>query len=209
MINASARTQVSHSRYLTKEFVDQWQELHPVAVITARELGNENIPHISEDWIRANLKAGADRSISENELLSLSNTYITELKDADIIILGTPMYNWSIPSALKAYIDQIMRLNETFSLNTENHTQPYTGLLQNKIMVLLVARGGMGYETGEQNAHLDFQTTYLKTVFNMTGIRQIHIISISGTSMDKEQLRYSIEQAKHNITLLVAGISEQ
>ncbi len=105
------------------------------------------------------------------------------------------MYNWSIPSVLKAYIDHIMRLNETFSVNPGNAQQPYTGLLKNKTLVLLVARGIAGYNTGENNSHMNFQTTYLRTVFNMLGIYDIQLIAVDGTSLDKEQLKTTIEKS--------------
>ncbi len=82
-------------------------------VINLRELGNTNVPHVTDDWIAANLKPVAARTDKEMEVLGASDAYIAELREADLIVLGTPMYNWSIPSTLKAYIDQVMRLNET------------------------------------------------------------------------------------------------
>ncbi len=176
IINASARTQNSQSRKLTEVFVDHWRSIYTDAAISFRELGNTDVPHVTERWITANIKPAKDRTPEDFDILKTSDAYIAELRQADILVLGTPMYNWSIPSALKAYIDQVMRLNETFSINPGNPAQPYTGLLQNKTLCLLVARGSQGLsKRGQQNEHLNFQTTYLKTVFNMMGIRDIHI----------------------------------
>jgi len=142
-------------------------------------------------------------------VLSASDAYIVELQEADIIVLGTPMYNWSIPSTLKAYIDQIMRLNETFKINPGDSNKPYIGLLQNKKGVLLVARGFEEYETGERNAHLNFQTSYLKTVFNMVGIEEIYIVAVNGTSLNKEALKDNIEQAHQQVRSVIEELKGQ
>ena len=208
VINASARKTQSHSRALTEIFVNHWRKEYQDAVLTMRELGTTNVPHINEDWIAANYKPVAERTNRELEILGASNAYIDELRQADIIVLGTPMYNWSIPSALKAYIDQVLRHNETFAIDPANPANPYIGLLQNKILLLLVARGLQGYETGEQNASLNFQTTYLKTVFNMMGIDDIRMVAVDGTSLDKEALKNTIEQAHQQVRSVIAGIKQ-
>ncbi|WPU93615.1 NAD(P)H-dependent oxidoreductase [Mucilaginibacter sabulilitoris] len=207
IINASARTLESKSRELTKVFVNQWNTIYEKPEIKYRELGNAPIAHISEAWIAATLKPVSDRSESENKVLAESNTYIAELKEANVIVLGSPMYNWSIPSALKAYIDQVFRVNETFRVNLSNPENPYVGLLENKTLFLLLSRGGQHYEKGEANAHLNFQSTYLKTVFDIMGIRNIYMIAIDGASLDKEKLKYSIEIAHQKVRNLIgAGI---
>jgi FMN-dependent NADH-azoreductase len=109
------------------------------------------------------------------------------------------MYNWSIPSSLKAYIDQVLRLNETFKINPSNPENPYVGLLENKTLFLMLSRGAQGYEKGEPNAHMNFQTDYLKTIFNMMGIKDIHVIAIDGSSLDPEVLKKTIENSHQNI----------
>jgi FMN-dependent NADH-azoreductase len=203
VINASARILHSQSRTLTELFMDQWKTVHRDPIVRVRELGNTVVPHITDAWIAANLKPVASRTAEELDALRISDTYIRELRDADIVVLGTPMYNWSIPSALKAYIDQVLRLNETFRIDPGNARQPYVGLLENKTLVLLVARGIQGYEIGQENEHLNFQTTYLKTVFNMVGIHDIHLVAIDGTSLDKERLKQSVEIAHRDILDLI------
>ncbi len=204
IINASARTQNSQSRKLTEVFTDHWKSLYGDSAITFRELANTNVPHITESWLNANLKPAKERTAEDVAILSTSDTYIAELRQADIIVLGTPMYNWSIPSTLKAFLDQVLRHNQTFSVNPDNAQQPYIGLLENKILCLLVARGGQSYESGQPNASLNFQTTYLKTVFNIMGIYDIHIVAVNGTAMDKEELKKSVAAAHHAVKELIA-----
>lgn len=203
VINASARTLHSHSRKLTEVFTEHWIRLHSDSEIRHRELGNANVPHVSEAWILANLKPKTARTAEDHEILASSEAYIAELRNADLIVLGTPMYNWSIPSTLKAYIDQILRVNETFKIDPGNRQQPYIGLLENKTMLLLVSRGSQGYETGEPNSHLNFQTTYLQTVLNMMGIQNIHVVAVSGTSLDKGVLEKTIEQAHRQVKAVI------
>lgn len=188
---------------LTSAFVDRWQNIHSNPVLTFRELGTVDVPHIDEKWITAAFKPDSARTAEDIQALETSNTYISELREADIIVLGSPMYNWSIPSTLKAYIDQILRVNETWKYNRGNKEQPYIGLLENKTLVLLLSRGDQGYEKGEPNAHMNFQSTYLKTVFNIMGISDIHMIAINGETKDKEQLQHSINTSLENIKMLI------
>ncbi|MBO9204299.1 MULTISPECIES: FMN-dependent NADH-azoreductase [Niastella] len=208
VINASARGSQSHSRTLTEVFVNHWRQQHPGAEINCRELGNTYVPHITNEWITANVKPVAERTDKDLEILGASDAYINELREADIVVLGTPMYNWSIPSTLKAYIDQVMRFNETFTIDPANQEKPYVGLLQHKTLVLLVARGLQDYEPGEYNAALNFQTTYLKTVFNMMGIDDIHLVAVNGTSMNKEVLTSTIRQAHQQVQSVIKGMQQ-
>lgn len=203
VINSSARTLNSQSRKLTEVFVDHWTSLQNNSDITFRELGNENIPHINENWIAAAFKPETARSEEEKEALKTSDLYIAELHEADIIVVGTPMYNWSVPSALKAYIDQVVRVNETWKLNPGNYENPYIGLLENKTVYLLVSRGAQGYEKGGYNEHMNYQTNYLKTVFNVMGIHNIHLVAIDGTTLDPENLKQTIENSHQKVKSLV------
>lgn len=203
VINSSARTGRSQSRKLTEVFVDHWKSIHNHPVIRFRELGNADVPHINENWIAAAFKPAENRSEQEMEALKISDVYISELKEADVIVLGTPMYNWSIPSALKAYIDQVLRVNETWKRNPDNMQNPYIGLLENKTVFLLLARGAQGYEKGGYNEHIDFQTDYLKTVFNIIGINNVHVIAINGESFDAEQYRNAIDTSHQQVRALM------
>ncbi|WP_316812279.1 FMN-dependent NADH-azoreductase [Pedobacter heparinus] len=203
LINASARTLNSKSRKLTEVFVEQWSAKNSDSVITYRELGNSNVPHITESWISAAFKPETQRSPEELEILSWSDSCIEELHDADIIVLGSPMYNWSIPSPLKAYIDQVLRFSKTFSIDRENAQHPYVGLLENKTLILMLSRGLGQYEPGEANEHMNFQNTYLKTVFNMMGVQNIHLVAVDGTAQEGEQLTKDIQLSHHRIKELI------
>jgi FMN-dependent NADH-azoreductase len=203
VINSSARAGRSQSRKLAEVFAEHWKSIHTGATISYRELGNEDVPHINENWIAAAFKPETTRSETEKDVLKTSDAYISELLDADVIVLASPMYNWSIPSVLKAYIDQIVRVNKTFKFNPANAQHPYTGLLEGKTLFLLLSRGEPGYEEGDYNAHLNFQSTYLKTVFNIMGISKIHVVAINGLSYGPEKLKKPIEASHQDIRNLV------
>ncbi|MDR6763734.1 FMN-dependent NADH-azoreductase [Flavobacterium sp. 2755] len=199
VINSSVRTLNSHSRKLTEVFVEHWKNLHENPTITFREIGTNPVTHINENWVNAAFTPEAKRTENDLEILKTSDSYIAELHEADCIVLGAPMYNWSIPSSLKAYIDQVLRLNETFKINPSNPENPYVGLLENKTLFLLLSRGSQGYEKGEPNAHMNFQTDYLKTIFNMMGITNIHVIAVNGSSLDAAILKQTIENSHQSI----------
>lgn len=195
VINSSARSIGSKSRKLAETFINHWKEKHLNAKIQIRELGNQIIPHITEQWISAAFKPLENRTLEEFNSLKSSDEYIKELKDADVIVVASPMYNWSIPSSLKAYIDQVVRVNETWKYNPNDVQNPYIGLLENKKVVLLLTRGSQGYEKGGYNQHIDFQTNYLKWVFNVIGISDVHVINIDGEANNQEEYSLNIDIA--------------
>lgn len=116
------------------------------------------------------------------------------------------MYKWSIPSVLKSYIDQIMRLNEVFKINPKEGKDRYEGLLKGKQMILILSRGSSGYSSGERNEFMNFQDTYLKFVFGIMGIKNLHKISINGTSKDPIELNIEMKTVEIQIQNLVHEI---
>ncbi|MDN3551730.1 FMN-dependent NADH-azoreductase [Mucilaginibacter aquaedulcis] len=205
IINASPRGERSTSRNLTNLFGTKWIESNPDYTIQHREVGQEAIPHVSELWIAGAFKPAELRTEEEVNALKISDQLIAELKAADVIVLGTPMYNWSIPSALKAYLDQVIRANETIAISNADPKNPYTGLLKNKKVYLLLTRGNAGYEKGEFYAHMNFQTDYLKTVFNIMGITDIQEVALNGSAFDQELFEQSKKDVHFNIAEMAAN----
>jgi FMN-dependent NADH-azoreductase len=203
IINASPRGERSVTRNLTKLFVTKWIEANPDYTIYHREVGLEPVPHVSELWISAAFKPADLRTEDEINVLKTSDKYIAELKAADVIVLGTPMYNWSIPSVLKAYLDQVIRANETVTMRPDDPKNPYRGLLKNKKVYLLFSRGNAGYEQGEYYAHMNFQTEYLKTVFKIMGLTDIREVALNGSAFDPE----AYEQSKKEVYTKIAEMA--
>lgn len=191
IINASPRNGKSHSRKLTELFVETWVKRYPEDLFTYREVGLSSIPHITESWIASAFIKVEDRTEENQRYLEFSNVLVRELQDSDIYVIGTPMYNWSIPSGLKAYIDQIMRINETWKFRSGQPDGNYVGLLKNKKLYILSSRGDSGYDEGEANVHMNFQTTYLKTVFNIMGVQDVKTVSLDNEEYGGERFAKS------------------
>jgi len=203
IINASPRGERSVTRRLTHLFATKWIEANPDDRIVHREVGRADIPHVSERWIAAAARPAELRTEEDRNELKLSDQLIAEIKTADVIVLGAPMFNWSIPSALKAYLDQVIRANETVKMRPDDPRNPYRGLLRDKKVYLLFSRGNAGYEKGEYYAHMNFQADYLKTVFTIMGLTDIQEIALNGSAFDKE----IYEQAVQAVHLKIAEMA--
>lgn len=195
IINASVRSAKSHSRNLTQLFVENWKNKNPKDKFTFREVGLVQIPPIDEKWISGAFVKPQDRTQENQSGVSYSNELVKELKEHNIYVIGTPMYNWSIPSNLKSYIDQIMRINETWKFRSGEPDGDYVGLLKNKKLFILSSRGDTGYGENQKNEHMNFQTTYLKFIFEIMGITDIKTLSL-----DNEEFGGEIfEKAKQTV----------
>ncbi|PRB01820.1 NAD(P)H dehydrogenase [Chryseobacterium sp. MYb7] len=186
IINASVRNKRSYSRKLTQLFVENWTIKYPLDTFTYREAGTDIIPNIDESWIAGAFKKSSDKTEENQKPLQLSNELVKELKEHDVYVIGTPMYNWSIPSGLKAYIDQVMRINETWKFRSGVPDGDYLGLLENKKLFILSTRGDTGYGENEKNGHINFQTTYLKHIFGIMGVNDVTIHSLDNEEFGGE-----------------------
>ncbi|OJJ14812.1 NAD(P)H dehydrogenase [marine bacterium AO1-C] len=199
VINASPRGQRSHSRKLTQLFTQKWQQQAPNDVIIHREVGQENIPHITEEWIASAFTPPQRLSPTQKQTMELSDQLVAEFKSADVYVIGTPMHNWSIPSGLKAYIDHLMRFNQTWTFESGKPDGKYVGLVNHKKMYILTSRGDAGYNQGELNAHMNFQTPYLRTVFGIMGIKDITEVTLENEEYGGETFQESLNKTHQRI----------
>jgi FMN-dependent NADH-azoreductase len=202
IINASVRDEKSYSRKLTQLFVENWKNRNPQDKFTHREVGLIQIPTIDEKWIASAFIRPQDRTQQNQSGVKFSNELVTELMENNMYVIGTPMYNWSIPSGLKSYIDQIMRINETWKFRSGEPDGDYVGLLNNKKLFILSSRGDTGYGENENNAHMNFQTTYLKFIFEMMGVKDITIISLDNEEFGGEIFERSKQKIYQKIKLI-------
>jgi FMN-dependent NADH-azoreductase len=200
-IDSSPRSDRSHSRRLTKEFVETWQQTNPNDVVTYRDVGRHPVPHVDEPWIAAAYTPPEQRTPELQKAIATSDRLVDEFLAADIYVIGVPMYNFSIPSTLKAYIDQIVRIGKTFALEPENPDNPYKPLVFGKKMFIISARGGSGF--GGQYEKLNYQTTYLESLFGFLGITDITFIDIENDELGGQKLADAIASALTQITQLV------
>lgn len=202
IINASVRSEKSHSRKLISLFVKNWQKKYPEDKFTFRDVGLKVIPPIDENWITSAFVKIEERTKGNQRGVELSDELVKELEENDIYVIGTPMYNWSIPSGLKAYIDQVMRINETWKFRSGQPDGDYVGLLENKKLFILSSRGDTGYGENEKNAHMNFQTTYLKFIFGIMGVKDIEINSLDNEEFGGEIFEKSKQVIYEKINLI-------
>jgi FMN-dependent NADH-azoreductase len=204
-IDTSPRGERSHSRRMTREFVEQWKQAHPSDTVTYRDIGRHPVPHVDEPWIVAGYTPPNQRTPDMWEAIRISDRLVDEFLAADIYVMGVPMYNFSIPSALKAYIDQIVRIGRTFAFEPQNTTNPYKPLVLGKKMFIIAARGGSGFGSGGQYEKLNYQTPYLVTIFGFIGITDITFIEMENDELGGQKLADEIATARSQITQLVGG----
>lgn len=165
-VESSARKTGSVTRDLSQDLVDRLAAGRRVNVV--RRDVSPGLPVIDEAWVAANFTDPAERNGEQKARLSLSDELVAELKEADILVIGAPVYNFGIPASLKAWIDLIARARETFKY-TENGPE---GLLRGKKAYVIVASGGT--EVGSQ---IDFASGYLRHVLGFVGIDDVEIIA--------------------------------
>jgi FMN-dependent NADH-azoreductase len=175
-LDASANPGASSSRRLGDELLGRLTLEHSSVEIRERDL-NETASFIDSDWVAANLTAPEERSESDRQRLGFSDELIAELEWADRILLTTPMYNFSVPATVKAWIDQVCRAGVTFRYTPEGPQ----GLLEGKRADIVLTTGGV-----PMDSPVDFASGYLRQVFGFIGIDEVDIIAADSMNIDAE-----------------------
>lgn len=188
-VAASGRVQDSVSRMLSKDLLNALAQRHGDVVITRRNL-SEGVTLVDESWIEANFTAPEDRTAAHRTTLSESGKLVSELQNADVLVIGVPIYNFGVPAALKAWVDMICRARLTFRY-TANGPE---GLLTGKKAYLVVASGGVLVDSP-----VDFATPYMRQALRFIGIDDVEVIAA-------EQLNSKAEAAIDAARMLIANI---
>jgi FMN-dependent NADH-azoreductase len=200
-IDSSPRTERSHSRRLSYEFITGWKDAHPNDTVTYRDLGHYCLPFVSEQWIAAAFTPPEIRTPELNQAIQISDTLIDEFLAADRYVFGIPMYNFSVPSAFKAYIDQVIRINRTFVIEEEG----FRGLVDGRKKMLIIATSGGTYRLGTSLANYNFHEPYLRTVFGSIGLTDLTFVYADNMDMGQEAREQSLIEAHATIKELVAS----
>jgi FMN-dependent NADH-azoreductase len=204
-IDSSPRAARSHTRRLTAAFVDMWRHHHPDDVVSSREVGLRPPPPVDENWIAAAFCAPSERTAAMRAALALSEELVDELLSTDLLVIGVPMYNFGIPAALKAYIDQIVRIGRTFAFEPHDTAQPYKPLVRGKQAIVIVSSGDAGYGQGEPLARLNQVEPYLRTVLGYIGILQIDFVYAGNDEFGGDRLDQSLTAALARVDELAAS----
>jgi FMN-dependent NADH-azoreductase len=188
-VDSSARAS-SVSRRLTARFTEEWRKNHPHGKVMHRDLAATKLPLITDDW-GATYAEGTKLTAAQKSYLATSDELIEELQAADTVVIGAPMYNFSISAPLKAWIDQIVRMGKTVGYGPDGPR----GLLRNKKVIVITARGG-AYEKGSPTEAFDFQEPYLKLVLSFIGLTDVTFIHAEKQAKPEADVFFSAVTAK-------------
>jgi FMN-dependent NADH-azoreductase len=195
-INTSIFSDSGQSSQLANQFTAAWQVGNPAATILTRDFGRDPVPHLTAERFQAFSSKPGERSAEQQVALDYSDALVDELKRADVIVLGLPLYNFGVPSALKAYFDHVARAGVTF-----RHTEKGpVGLLSGKKAYVFATRGGFYVGTP-----LDTQTSYVRDVLRFLGINDVEFVYAEGLGISEQRKRDSLISAAQVISRLASA----
>lgn len=193
-LNASLFSGNGQSSRLSNAYVAAWREAHPDGRVLARDLASDPVPHLDAQRFGAFLAKPEERSPEQQAVVDASDALIDELRAADVIVLGLPMYNFGVPSTLKAYFDHVARVGVTFRY-TENGP---VGLLTGKKVIVFAARGGQYAGTAT-----DTQSAYVRDFLRFIGFDDVEFVYAEGLAMGEESRNAGLAKAEKAIGRLV------
>lgn len=199
-INTSLFGEGGQSTTLASEFVSRWKDAHPGGAVTVRNASGDAIPHLTGERFAAFLAKPESRTAEQQAIAGFSDMLIEEIRRADTIVLGLPLYNFGVPSSLKAYFDHIARAGITFRY-TEKGPE---GLLTGKKVYVFAARGGQYAGTP-----LDSQTNFVRDFLAFLGMRDVEFIYAEGLAMGDASKTASLARAREVIETIRNASREQ
>ncbi len=190
-LDASSRLTGSRSRelgdYLARRLIDRQPEM----ALVRRDLTTNPLQHIADATITGFYTPPEAMTDALRAATALSDKLIDELQSADALLIATPMYNFGVPSALKAWIDQVVRINRTFDYDG----QSFTGLVTGKPAYLALAYGAGGYAAGQPFAAMNFLNPYLDGLLRFLGFTEVHGFAVELTTADEPTVAASVASA--------------
>lgn len=189
LVLSSPRGLQSNSNQVAVRLADDLKAQHPGAQVVVRDVAEQPLPHVGAAFVAGQLVPPEQRSPEQRQALAISDALVDELVAADVLVLAVPMYNFSLPSSLKAWIDHVVRAGRTF---TYSETGP-KGLLSGKKAIVVVSRGGV-YSAGPAKQH-DFQETYLRSVLGFIGIGAVEVVRVEGVAFGPDAASSAVASA--------------
>ena len=195
-INASIQNSNGQSSQLADQFVAAFRRRNPAAKIVVRDVAAaEPVPHLNAERFGAFITKPEERSAAQDAVVAYSDTLIEELKQADVIVFGLPMYNFGVPSQLKAYFDHIARAGLTFRYTDKGPV----GLLTGKKVYVFAARGGLYAGTS-----LDTQSSYMRDFLRFLGMTDVEFVYAEGLAVSPQSKEAGLAKARAEIAALAA-----
>jgi FMN-dependent NADH-azoreductase len=196
-INTSIFAGNGQSTGLANQFVGAWSQANPDATVTVRDLSDGAIPHLDGQRFGAFLAKPEERTVEQQEVVAFSDALIDELRRADIIVLGLPMYNFGLPSTLKAYFDHVGRAGVTFRYTDKGAE----GLITGKKVFVFATRGGI-YE----GTPVDTQTAYVRDFLRFLGLSDVEFVYAEGLALGDASKQASLAKAQASVLQLVSPL---
>ncbi len=185
----------SVSSLLMEELLQRFRESGEKFEIAEQDFRQNPVPHLDTAWLQALSTADSNRSDEQQAKVDYSDALIAEVQAADTIVIALPMYNFSVPSMLKAWIDHISRAGVTFQYTADGAE----GLLADKRVYLVTTMGGV-HETGVS----DFLRPYVRLIMEFIGLNDVHFITADGLNMGDERRQQGLDSARKEIEVLVS-----
>lgn len=206
-IDASARVERSLSRKLGDQFIAEWSALDGTAMVTLRDVGKTPPPIISEDWIAAVFSQ--TMTPEQQALTRISDELIAEIAEAEMIVITTPMYNYGMPAALKAWFDQVVRINKTFTFDLARGNRPLEPILPGKPVIALTSCGEFGFGPGGLNEGGDNLLPHLRFASRYLGLSGFHHVGIEYQEFADARHERSKAEANRAVHELAVRLSQQ
>lgn len=203
-IDSSIMQEDSVTRQLSAEIVAEWLKENPSTIVDTLDLAVDTPNHFSADAMGIRSAVKTEPTESQRFENDVSERLVSQFLAADVIVIGVPFYNFSIPTQLKAWVDRVAQAGRTFKY-TENGP---VGLAGDKTVILAVGRGGV-YSTSEAGQAMEHQESYLKVVFGFFGISDVRVIRAEGVAMGEEQKSAAMQAASEAIPALVAAVGDE
>ncbi len=197
----------SISKNIALCFINTWKQNRPEDEYIYRDVGINPPDFITQDWIGAVFTPEEKRTPAQKERLALSDKLIAEVSAADVILISSPMYNYGMPAQLKAWFDQIVRINKTFDFDLSRGDFPLQPLLSGKTLIIITSSGEFGFEKGgirENSAHL---APHLRTLSKYLGVDTMYEIASEYQEFGDERHRKSVANAKARAESLALELS--
>lgn len=208
-IDASARSDRSLSRKLSQAFVEAWVERDDNTQVIARDVGGNPPPFVTEAWIAAVFTPEEQMTPEKREEIRLSDELIDEIDRADVIVIGTPMYNYGMPASLKSWFDKVIRIGKTFTFDLDRGDYPLEPIMGGKKLVILSSRGEFGFGPGGVRENMNHLDTHIQTCAHYLGVNETHVISIDYQEFADARHEASIADAFDAVPVLARQMIEE
>jgi FMN-dependent NADH-azoreductase len=190
----------SVSRRLSAAAVAQWSDQHPETAVVYRDLVSDPVDHLTGELLAARNTDPSQHSPAVRQALAFGEKVLGEFLAADVVVVGAPMYNFGIPSQLKAWIDRLAVAGKTFAYTPKGPV----GLVEGKTVIIASSRGGF-YGPNSPLSAVDHQEKYLSAVFGFFGIKDVRFLRAEGLSVSPEQRQRAIAEAESEVVQLLAA----